>query len=137
MTGYMLDTDISSYFLKGKNRPLQEKIRTAMRQKEVAISVITRAELLFGLEFLPPEHSVHALVRSFLQNIPVLPWGNPAADCFARLSADQQKRGKLIGIMDTQIAAHALTENRILVTNNTRHYGRIEGLLLENWYQDN
>lgn len=133
MNGYLLDTDISSYFLKGKCHPLQEKVRNALRRQDVAISVISRAELLLGLEFAPAQSTLHELVNRFLHQVPVLSWNGPAAEHYARLSAKQQKSGQLIGIMDNLIAAHALSECRVLVTNNTRHFERVEGLQLENW----
>ena len=56
-----------------------------------------------------------------------------AASRYAVLRAGQKMSGNPIGYMDTQIAAHALAENLALVTNNERHYGRIDGLQLVNW----
>lgn len=135
MIDYLLDTDISSYFLKGKPPHLRERIITAMQQGEVAISVITRAELRYGLEFLPREHRLHELVHEFFKHLPVFPWDEKAADHYARLSAAQKKQGQPIGILDIQIAAHVLAENLTLITNNERDFVRVPELKIQNWAQ--
>jgi len=67
-----------------------------------------------------------------LADLPVMPW-NTAADIYGEIAALIRRQGTPIGEMDTQIAAHALAENLILVTHNTRHFERILGLRLEDW----
>lgn len=62
-----------------------------------------------------------------------LDWNKEAANRYAAQRACQKADGSPIGYMDTQIAAHALAENLVLVTNNQRQYGRINGLQLANW----
>lgn len=135
MIRYLLDTDISSFFLKRRLPQLRERITAAMRRGEVGVSVITRAELRYGLALLPEARRLHHLVDEFLRNIPIFPWDNKAADQYAKLAATQKQRGQPIGILDTQIAAHAIAENLILVTNNERDFGRISGLKIDNWLQ--
>ncbi|MBA2350517.1 MAG: type II toxin-antitoxin system VapC family toxin [Pseudomonadota bacterium] len=136
MIRYLFDTDTASYFLKGKNPVLQDRCRDALSAGDVAISVITEAELLFGLALAPDANRLQTVVKIFLSSVPCFDWTRTAAEHFARARAHLQRIGQPIGILDTQIAAHAIAENLVLVTNNTSHFGRIEGLKLENWYQD-
>jgi tRNA(fMet)-specific endonuclease VapC len=130
---YLFDTDTASYFLKGKYPALQKRCRAALGAQSVAISVITEAELRFGLALLPNATRLQAAVEIFLSATPCLDWTRPAAEHFARVRAQLERSGQPIGILDIQIAAHALAEGLILVTNNTRHFGKIADLKTENW----
>lgn len=133
MIAYLVDTDIASYFLKRMFPPLQVRMRAAMVAWKVAISVITRAELRYGQCLMEAGDKRSRLVDAFLEEIPAFDWTPAAADQSARLTATQKRNGQPIGILDTQIAAHALAESLVLVTNNERHHGRIPGLVMENW----
>jgi tRNA(fMet)-specific endonuclease VapC len=133
MLRYLLDTDICSYAIKRKEAALLGRIREGLIAEEIAISVISRGELLYGLALLPEATSLARAVHAFLDTVPCLDWNKEAANRYAPLRAHQKNTGNPIGYMDTQIAAHALAENLILVTNNERHYGRIDGLQLLNW----
>ncbi len=133
MLRYLLDTDICSYAIKRKEAALLGRIRDGLIAEEIAISVITRGELLYGLALLPEATSLARAVYAFLDTVPCLDWNKEAANHYAPLRARQKIAGNPIGYMDTQIAAHALAENLTLVTNNERHYARIDGLQLVNW----
>ncbi len=78
----MLDTDTASYVVKGRPSALAEKL-AAMPPHLVCISVMTRAELLYGLKRLPPDHRLQLAVRRFLRIVRVLPWDADAADYYA------------------------------------------------------
>jgi tRNA(fMet)-specific endonuclease VapC len=126
MIRYLIDTDISSYFLKKRYPSLDRRMRAALMANAVAISAITRAELRYGQALLPSDAAKrHALIDAFIAEAPVLDWGS-------RVAADLRRRGVPIGCMDTKIAAHALAEGLILVTNNADDFGRVPGLALEN-----
>jgi tRNA(fMet)-specific endonuclease VapC len=71
--------------------------------------------------------------EDFIQNLPVVPLTDPALRKFGELKAELRRIGQTISEFDLLIASVALTENYILVTNNTRHYSRISTLQLENW----
>ena len=133
MLRYLLDTDICSYAIKRKEAALLGRIREGLIAEEIAISVITRGELLYGLALLPEATSLARAVHAFLDTVPCLDWNKEAANRYAPLHAQQKITGNPIGYMDTQIVAHALAENLTLVTNNERHYGRIDSLQLVNW----
>ena len=130
---YMLDTDISSYIIKGRFPEVKAKL-SAIEPSSVCVSAITRAELLYGLKRLPPAHRLHIAVRQFLKIVRVLPWDAEAADFYAEIQHDLVTSGQPIGEMDMMIAAHSLAAAATLVTNNARHYERIAApLILQNW----
>jgi tRNA(fMet)-specific endonuclease VapC len=132
MSRYMLDTDISSYFIRGASRDLDDRVRV-LPNDEICISVITRYELLFGLELKPEAITLKALVASFLQRMTTLPFDNSAATTFAVVSARLRQEGIGMGTMDAMIASHALSLNLTVVTNNVKHFEVVPGLRVENW----
>jgi len=130
---YMLDTDTVSYLIKGTSPTLEAKV-SARVPSSVFISVMTRAELLYGLKRLPKEHRLQNAVRQFLKIVHNLPWDAEAAAWSAEIRHQLHSSGQPIGEVDMMIAAHALSSGSVLVTNNHRHYQRIEApLILENW----
>ena len=130
---HMLDTDTSSYLIKGKS-PLIEARLGALVPAMVCISVITRAELLYGLKRLTGEHRLHLAVRQFLKIVTVLDWDSDAANWYADIRHQLTSDGLPIGELDMMIAAHSLSAGAVLVTNNYRHFERIQApLILENW----
>ncbi len=130
---HMLDTDLTSYLIKGKSPAIEAKLASLIPAM-VCISVMTRAELLYGLKRLPTDHRLHLVVRQFLKIVRIVPWDSEAADWYAEIRHQLVGNGQPIGELDMMIAAHALSAGAVLVTNNSRHYERIEApLILENW----
>ena len=128
----MLDTDISSYIIKGTSA----KVDAHLRDREVGqvcISAISRAELVYGVRRLPGANRLAAEVERFLSGVHTLPWDEIAADRFADVRAGLERLGTPSGGMDTMIAAHALAIDAILVTNNLKHFRLVKGLRTENW----
>jgi len=133
---YMLDTDTASYIVRGRAPQVEPKL-SAIEPSKVCISVMTRAELLYGLKRLPPGHRLHMGVRQFLRIVRALDWGAEAADFYAEIRHRLATAGQLIGEIDMMIAAHSLTAGAVLVTNNIRHFERIPApLILENWWDE-
>jgi tRNA(fMet)-specific endonuclease VapC len=131
----MLDTDIASYIIKERTPAIQARM-AAILPSELCVSAVTRAELLYGLKRLPADHRLHLVVRQFLKIIRVVPWDAEAAGFYADIRHQLATSGQQIGELDMMIAAHAIALGAVLVTNNTRHYGRIDApLILENWSQ--
>ena len=130
---HMLDTDTASYLIKGKSPAIESRL-AAIVPSMVCISVMTRAELLYGLKRLPADHRLHLDVRQFLKIVRVLPWDAEAADWYADIRHQLVSSGQPIGELDMMIAAHSLSAGAVLVTNNSRHYERIAApIMLENW----
>jgi tRNA(fMet)-specific endonuclease VapC len=129
---YMLDTDICSYAMKRSNRNLLKKLG-AMTVTDLCISVVTKAELLYGVRVSPyPDRDAEA-VRAFLTYVEALDFPDEAADHYADIRCELKRRGELIGANDLLIAAHARSLGLTLVTNNTEEFSRVGGLVLENW----
>jgi tRNA(fMet)-specific endonuclease VapC len=130
---YMLDTDTASYIIKGKSPQVEARL-AALVPAMVSISVMTRAELMYGLKRLPAEHRLHLAVRQFLKIVRVLPWDIEASDWYVDIRHQLTTTGQPIGELDMMIAAHSLSAGAVLVTNNARHFAQIEApLIMENW----
>ncbi len=130
---YMLDTDTSSYLIKGKSPHIEARLG-ALVPGMVCISVITRAELLYGLKRLSGEHRLQLAVRQFLKIVTVLDWDSDAANWYADIRHQLTSSGLPISELDMMIAAHSLSAGAVLVTNNHRHFEPIQApLVLENW----
>ena len=129
---YLLDTDTCSYVIRGASAALDARLVKA-KPDALAVSAVSRAELMFGLEKRGNPRALSRLVHGFLDNIAVLPWDALAADQFARLRAALERQGTPIGQMDTMIAAHALALQATLVSNNQKHFQMVAGLKTENW----
>jgi tRNA(fMet)-specific endonuclease VapC len=132
---YMLDTNIVSYLLRGQFASLEQRIlNTAYDQ--VCISVITAGELAYGFARANPSRRLVGLptkLNTLLQAILTQPLPAGAAAQYGQIRNALEKKGTPIGGNDLWLAAHALEEDLILVTNNTREFERVEGLRLENW----
>lgn len=132
---YMLDTNISSYIIKGGYGAVEQHLMNTPPW-DVCISAVTRAELMYGLKALSPTHRLHVAVHRFLNVTLALAWDAEAADLFAEIKHQLRCAGTPIGEMDMLIAAHAIAADAVLVTNNTREYEQIQlPLLLANWMQ--
>ncbi len=130
---HMLDTDIASYIIKSRSPTIEAKL-ALIPPSQVCISAVTRAELLYGLKRLPPFHHLHLAVRQLFRLVRALAWDLEAADYYADIRHQLTSSGRPIGELDMMIAAHSLSASAVLVTNNTRHYERIEApLTIVNW----
>jgi tRNA(fMet)-specific endonuclease VapC len=130
---HLADTNILGYFSCNSSAALQKRMLSALKKQELAISVITLAETRFGLALLQTDDKRRRTVDLLLNEFPVLPWTVEAADRYGEIAAHLQQTGQFIGVMDTQIAAHALVLGLPLVTHNARHFKRVPGLKLEDW----
>ena len=127
----MLDTDSVSFAIRGAGR-VAERI-VMHKPSELCISAITLAELRFGAEFVKSV-KIHRALDVFLRTVTVMPFDDGCAVTYGRIGAKLAAKGARIGETDTMIAAHALTLGLTLVTNNTRHFSRVSGLGIANWY---
>ncbi|MFZ0417268.1 MAG: type II toxin-antitoxin system VapC family toxin [Candidatus Sulfotelmatobacter sp.] len=128
---YLLDTNTVSYVIKGNFPRVRERLlKVAM--SEVGISVITEAELRFGVARLPQAAKLGLVVEEFLLRVEVLVWDSLAAQHYARLRAMLEANGKPMGNLDLMIAAQALAVEAVLVSND-RVFRRVEGLRIEDW----
>jgi len=129
---YMLDTNICIYIIKKK--PIQV-IHTLQKKKigDICISTITLAELQYGVEKSINKVKNQLALTEFLAPIEILNFDDKAARHFGSIRVHLERIGKIIGPFDLQIAAHALSEDLTLVTNNTKEFERVPDLKIENW----
>ena len=127
---YMLDTDIASYLIRGDHPGVTKKF-TELYEKCV-ISSITAAELQYGAR-KRNNRALTQKVQALCDLVPIISWNEDAATNYAKLRVELESAGTPIGNMDMMIAASALAEEAVLITNNTEHFSRISALNLENW----
>ena len=128
----MLDTNIVAYAKNNRPEVVYERM-SRFDPEDLCVSVITLAELEYGVfSSSNPDRNQLALTL-FLANIEVVPFGDDAAVEYGRIRADLRRKGTPIGANDLLIAAHAKALGMALVTNNTREFSRVEGLALEDW----
>lgn len=130
MVRYVLDTNTVGALIR-----LNPNVVTALRLvpiTSVCISVMTEAELLFGLEKRPEATRLHAAVREFLRRVDVLPFDRPASSVYGALRADLERAGTPVAPLDLLIAAHALSADATLVSNEGA-FKNIQSLRLVDW----
>ena len=103
--------------------------------EDVCISVLTKAELLFGVAVSPRPSRDRESLDQLLAYMQILDLPEAAADHYAEIRADLQRKGKLIGANDLLLGAHARCLGLTLVTNNVREFSRMPGLKVENWVE--
>ena len=131
MLKYLLDTNIVIYVLKRRPKEVLEIFnRNASR---MAISSITLSELIYGAEKSPNVDKHLEAIEEFVSHLDVLPSDAKASQHYGQIKAALEKRGEIIGENDIHIAAHAISQGLILVTNNLREFKRVPNLALENW----
>jgi tRNA(fMet)-specific endonuclease VapC len=132
MAVYMLDTDISSYIMKRSHDSVLRRLQK-VAVGDVCISAITKSELMYGVQASPRRQQDQAALDAYLRYVVVLDYPDQAALHYAQIRADLRLRGTMIGANDLLIAAHARCLGLTLVTNNTREFGRVQNLEIENW----
>jgi len=132
MPRFMLDTDTCSCIMK-RSYPAVLKRLQAVAVTDVCMSMITKAELLYGVEVSPRRVQDAAALAAFLPYVGALEFTDDAALHYAEIRADLKTRGALVGANDLFIAAHARALGLVLVTNNMTEFRRVADLKLENW----
>jgi tRNA(fMet)-specific endonuclease VapC len=126
-----LDTNICSYILRRHPVDMVARFANLDRQK-LWLSAIVAAELRFGAAKLGSTRFA-AAVEAWLVGFDVRPWPLEATHHYAQARAALERSGQPIGGMDLMIAAHALAEDSVIITNNAREFHRVPGLALEEW----
>ena len=129
---YMLDTNICIYVIKHKPEKVLRKLQT-IHPEDVCISSVTYAELVCGVEKSAAVEKNRLALSMFLANMEILGFDVEAADCYGKIRADLEKKGRPIGPLDMMIAAHAQSLGYTVVTNNVKEFSRVSALRIENW----
>jgi tRNA(fMet)-specific endonuclease VapC len=131
MIKFLLDTNIVIYVLK--KRPLEVLKIFNANASRMAISSITLSELIYGAEKSANIAKNLEAIEDFVSHLEVLPYDARASQHYGQIKAALEKKGKIIGENDIHIAAHAISQGLILVTNNLKEFKRVPNLALENW----
>ena len=129
---YLLDTNICIYVIKQRPASVVKRIQSVPIE-DIGISSITVAELELGVAKSDCSEENRIALLEFLSPFRILDFGQMAAHEYGIIRSTLEKEGRLIGPMDLLIAAHAVSESVVLVTNNEREFGRVPNLLIENW----
>jgi tRNA(fMet)-specific endonuclease VapC len=127
----LLDTNICIYIINAKPAAVLERFKH-YRLGEIGLCSVVAAELAFGVAKSGSARNRQAL-EMFLAPLTILPFDDRAAWAYGDLRAELERRGTPIGSLDTMIAAHALSLQAKLITNNTREFGQVPGLQVDNW----
>jgi tRNA(fMet)-specific endonuclease VapC len=129
---YMLDTNICIGLIRRKPKALIERL-VACSPGDVCVSSIAVAELVHGAKKSSQTAQNTSALEGFLIPLNVKDFDQSAATAYGEIRVALEKQGNIIGSMDMLIAAHALSLEVILVTNNTSEFQRIPNLKLEDW----
>ncbi|MEO7838042.1 MAG: type II toxin-antitoxin system VapC family toxin [Anaerolineales bacterium] len=132
---YLLDTNICIALIRQKPAALIQRL-TSLQPGDAGISSITLAELFHGVEkSARPEQNMSAL-EQFLLPLDLADFDQDSALAYGKIRVDLERTGQLIGSMDILIAAHAVSLDAIMVTNNVKEFQRVKGLFVEDWISE-
>ena len=130
----LLDINICIYLIKQKSPGILQKFRQ-YQPGDIGVSTITVAELQFGVQNSQYKTRNAQALEQFLLPLAIADFDWAATIAYGQLRAALEQAGQPIGSLDMLIAAHALSLDVTLVTNNTREFARVPGLSLENWVE--
>ncbi len=130
---YLLDTNICIYIINEKPKKVLKKIEQ-YSVNEFAISSITHAELQYGVEKSKNKNTNQDALEEFLLPLTILPFHDEKlVACYGEIRASLESKGKTIGPLDMLIAAHALSLDLTIISNNIKEFSRISNLKCKNW----
>ncbi len=129
---YMLDTNMCIYIIKKHPEKVFKKFKT-LDMGDVCISSITLAELMYGVYKSHYQQKNKVALELFSAPLEIVPFDGDTADHYGKIRTSLEKNGMLIGSLDMMIAAHALSLDVVLVTNNTKEFSRVSHLKIEDW----
>ena len=132
---YMLDTDICIYIIKRKPLHVLERLES-IQPDQLSMSAITFAELMNGAKKSQRVEANVSRLNALGEILEICSFDQQAAVAYGDVRSSLEKRGEVIGPYDLLIAAHALSLDRTLITNNEREFKRVEGLEVDNWAVD-
>ncbi|MBU0567904.1 type II toxin-antitoxin system VapC family toxin [bacterium] len=129
---YLLDTNVCIQYLNGRSEGIRQQLSQKTPEKIVLCSVV-KAELFYGaLKSSNPARNIERQLQ-FIGRFASLPFDDKTAEAYGQIRVQLEQHGTPIGPNDLMIAAIAVANDIILVTHNTREFGRIEYLKLEDW----
>ncbi len=132
MIKYMLDTNICIYIIKRKPESVMERFRQSPIS-DIGISSITLSELEYGVMKSAKREQNKLALAQFIAPIELCAYNDLATQHYGKIHADLERQGTPIGSLYMLIAAHALSIDSVLITNNESEFRRVPDLTIENW----
>ncbi len=132
MIKYLIDTIICIYIMNKRPIGIIHKFKQ-FDVGEIGVSTITVSELQYGVSKSKNRRLNKQRIEEFLFPLEILPYDEIAATIYGDIRVQLEKRGEPIGPLDLLIAAHALSRNLVLITNNEKEFKRVKNLKVENW----
>jgi len=133
---YLLDINTVAYAVSGRSPAARIAIDEQIKRSAVAISVLTEAEILYGLARKPEATRLRAAIETLFSAIAILPWDSISARAYATVRARLSAAGRALSPMDMLIAAQAVAVDATLVTSD-KAFGQVEALRPTlNWATD-
>ena len=132
MKGYLLDTDIVIFLLRGQ-KGIARHLAT-IEPNHIFVSEVTVAELEYGNYCSGRYEENQEILKLFLSSVNILPFSKSIA-LYAKERYRLRKIGQSIEDFDLLIGCTAVSEKLVMITNNIRHYSRIEGIQIEKWIE--
>ncbi|PIE58718.1 MAG: VapC toxin family PIN domain ribonuclease [Desulfobulbus propionicus] len=129
---YLIDTNICIYIMNNRPQEVIQKCRS-VGVGNVYISSITTSELYYGVSKSQKVKENTKRIEEFLKPFTITPYSEKASYFYGKIRANLEKQDNVIGLLDMLIAAHALSKDLTLVTNNINEFSRIKTLKVENW----
>jgi len=129
---YLLDTNVCIQILKGDSDRIKSKIATIPNEK-ISIPSVVRYELFYGAYKSNNQEKTLSRIIEFLDTFDTAEFNDDVAQVCGKIRASLEKKGKPIGPYDLMIAATAMKNDFVLISNNTREFHRIENIKLEDW----
>ena len=129
---FLIDTNICIYIMNDHPPEVIQKFRE-IGVGNIGISSITVSELQYGACKSKQIKKNLKRLDEFLSPFEVLAYGENASNYYGKIRSNLEKQGNVIGPLDMLIAAHALSENLTLITNNEKEFNRVKALKVDNW----
>jgi tRNA(fMet)-specific endonuclease VapC len=129
---YLLDTNTCIQYLRKRSSSVVQRIHSTAAA-DIRLCSVVRAELLTGALRSARPAANRARVDAFVQQFVSLPFDDAAAEAYAQIRAHLESQGRPISIHDMLIAAIGLVHNLTVVTHNSAEFGRVPGLVIEDW----
>jgi len=129
---YMLDTNMCSYIIRDNPKGIFQKLKEVEKKHTIALSSIVVSELLYGASKKGSTKLIK-VVNMFVEQFTIYDYNKASAKVYANIRTTLEKKDQVIGVHDMLIAAHALSLDATIVTNNTKEFERVDGLVIENW----
>ncbi|MGO9403800.1 MAG: type II toxin-antitoxin system VapC family toxin [Terriglobales bacterium] len=124
---WMLDTNTVGYIVRGQSPAARDRLDGLKISEVGCISVVTEAEIRYGLARKPPSFALRTVLDDFLKKIQIQPWGSDEAHAYGTVRFKLECAGKPLSALDMMIAAHAISTNATLVTGD-KAFSQVEDL---------